>query len=171
MTAGSRTSRLYARILEACIALLIGEIVLVGFAAVVVRYCFSRWLSLYWADELIRYSFIWAVFLVSPLVIRRGAHLDLDLCVHRLPPQIRSWITIGNILVIFAFLLVLIVEGVASVRANLTQQSAALEIPLALVYLAVPVGGVLMLGEYLAILLRAWRDRTTAPRPSAAVSQ
>lgn len=170
-TALAKAGHIYAKGLEVVIAFLLAEIILVGFAAVLVRYLLSSWISLYWADELIRYSFIWAVFLVSPLVIRRGAHLDLDLFVRRLSPRTRSLIALANAAVILAFLIVLIVEGVGSVRNNLTHFSAALQIPLALVYLAVPIGGTLMMGEYIAIIVRMWRGGAVAPTATMLASQ
>ncbi|MFI5340320.1 MAG: TRAP transporter small permease [Candidatus Methylomirabilales bacterium] len=117
---------------------------------------------------MIRYSFIWSVFLVSPLVIRRRANLELAIFVQWLPPRARRGIALINGAVILAFLVVLVVQGVVMVRVNLSQLSSALEISMAWIYLAVPVGGLLMLGEYLGILLQAWRGTPeTSPQPIA----
>ncbi len=169
LTAGSEMQKdfagfvsIYTKALEVVIALLLAEIILVGFAAVVARYLLSSLVSLYWADELIRYSFIWSVLLVSPLVIRRGANLELDIFIRLFPQWIRRVIALVNATVILVFLLVLIVYGVVTVRVNLNHLSAALEISLAWIYLAVPVGGLLMLGEYVVILIGLWRRRTGA---------
>ena len=148
---------IYTKALEIVIGVLLAEMILVGFAAVIARYLLSSLVSLYWADEMIRYSFIWSVFLVSPLVIRRGANLDLDIFVRLFPQRVRWVIALVNAVVILVFLLVLIVHGVVMIRVNLTHLSAALEISLAWVYLAVPIGGLMMLGEYIVILIGLWR--------------
>jgi TRAP-type C4-dicarboxylate transport system permease small subunit len=149
--------RIYTKTLEIMIGLLLAEMIVVGFAAVVARFLLSAYLSLYWAEEVIRYSFIWSVFLVSPLVIRRGANLELDIFVQWLPRQGRRMVTLFNALVILTFLVVLVVQGARMVRVNVEQLSSALEISMAWIYLAVPTGGCLMLGEYAAILARTIR--------------
>jgi TRAP-type C4-dicarboxylate transport system permease small subunit len=149
--------RIYTKTLEILIGCLLAEMIAVGFAAVVARFLLSAYLSLYWAEEVIRYSFIWSVFLVSPFVIRRGAHLELDLFVQRLSPPQRRVVALFNSGVIVAFLVVLIVQGIRMVRVNVEQLSSALEISMAWIYLAVPTGGCLMFGEYVAALVRMVR--------------
>ncbi len=149
--------RIYTKALEIMIGLLLAAMIVVGFAAVVARFLLSEYLSLYWAEEVIRYSFIWSVFLVSPLVIRRGANLELDIFVQWIPPQGRRAVALLNSLLILIFLMVLIVQGIRMVRVNVEQLSSALEISMAWIYLAVPTGGCLMLWEYVAVLIRAIR--------------
>jgi TRAP-type C4-dicarboxylate transport system permease small subunit len=149
--------RIYTKVLEIVIGVLLAEMILVGFAAVVARYLLSSLVSLYWAEEVIRYSFIWSVFLVSPLVIRRGANLELDIFVQWLSHRARRVIALINGGMVLVFLVVLVVQGVVMVRVNLGQLSSALEISMAWIYLAVPVGGLLMVGEYGVIFIRVWR--------------
>lgn len=156
------TARIYTKTLEVLIGVLLTLMIVVGFAAVLARYFLGGLVSLYWAEEVIRYSFIWSVFLVSPLVIRRGAHLELDIFVQWLSPRVRRVIALVNGVVILVFLVVLIVQGVVMVRVNMDQLSSALEISMAWVYLAVPLGGLLMVGEYVVIMIRAWRGSTEA---------
>ena len=157
--------RIYTKGLEILVGGLLAGMIVVGFAAVIARYFLGSWVSLYWAEEVVRYAFIWSVFLVSPLVIRRGAHLELDICVQRLSPRIRRVVGCLNMAVILAFLLILTVQGIVMVRVNVDQLSSALEISMAWIYLAVPVGGVLMLGEYLGMVVSGWRGETeTTPR-------
>jgi TRAP-type C4-dicarboxylate transport system permease small subunit len=162
--------RIYTKTLEVLIGLLLTLMIVVGFAAVVARYLLSSLVSLYWAEEVIRYSFIWSVFLVSPLVIRRGANLELDIFVQWLSPHARRVIVLINGGVILVFLVVLVVQGVVMVRVNLGQLSSALEISMAWIYLAVPVGGLLMVGEYVVILVRAWRGSAVASSETTPVA-
>ncbi|MFI5342342.1 MAG: TRAP transporter small permease [Candidatus Methylomirabilales bacterium] len=162
--------RIYTKVLEIVIGLLLAEMIVVGFAAVVARFLLSEYLSLYWAEEVIRYSFIWSVFLVSPLVIRRGANLELDIFVQWMSPQARRAVALFNSLIILVFLVVLIVQGIRMVRVNVEQLSSALEISMAWIYLAVPTGGCLMLWEYVAILVRVIRgnpEKVPEARPVA----
>ncbi len=157
--------RVYAKILEILIGGLLTLMIGVEFAAVAARYLLADVVSLYWAEEVVRYSFIWTVFLVSPLVIRRGANLELDIFLHGLSPRTRRAINRLNTAVILAFLVVLVFQGAVMVRVNTGQLSSALELPMAWIYLAVPVGGVLMLAEYLAVAVRSFgHEPETAPR-------
>ena len=71
---------------------------------------------------------------------------------------------------VIIFLAVLIVQGAVMVRVNLGQLSSALEISMAWIYLAVPVGGVMMLGEYLGVLRRLWQGRAETTSPAAPVA-
>lgn len=162
--------RAYTKLLEILIGVLFTGMIVVGFAGVIARYLLANYVSLYWAEEVIRYSFLWAVFLVSPLVIRRGANLELDIFILWLPPPMRRVIALCNVVVILAFLLILIVQGIVMVRVNVDQLSSALEFSMAWVYLAVPVGGVLMLGEYLRLLPGIWHGKTTSALDSAVVA-
>lgn len=162
--------RVYTKTLEVLIGALLAIMIVVGFAGVVARYLLAELVSLYWAEEVIRYSFIWAVFLVSPLVIRRGANLELDLCLQWLSPRGRRVVLLANTVVILAFLVILIVQGVVMVRVNHDQLSSALEISMAWIYLAVPVGGVLMLGDYLRVIARVWQGQSEAAPQAAAVA-
>jgi TRAP-type C4-dicarboxylate transport system permease small subunit len=164
--------QIYTRTLElligACLTIMIG----VGFASVIARYFFGNWLSLYWAEEVIRYAFIWSVFLASPLVIRRGANLELDILVQWVAPSTRRAIALFNSLIILAFLAVLIVQGIRMVQVNVAQLSSALEYSMAWVYAAVPTGGVLMAGEYAAVLFRLIRSRAgTSPTAHPVAAQ
>jgi TRAP-type transport system small permease protein len=162
--------RIFSRILEIVIALLLAGMIAVGFAAVVARFLLSEYVSLYWAEEVIRYSFIWSVFLVSPLVIRRGANLELDIFVQWVSPRTRRGIAMVNSAVILLFLGVLIYQGAVMVRVNVSQLSSALEISMAWIYLAVPVGGLLMLGEYLGVVIRLFRHGPETAAPAAPVA-
>ncbi len=149
----------YTKVLEILVGVLLAGMIIVGFAGVIARYVLANYVSLYWAEEVIRYAFIWAVFLVSPLVIRRGANLELDIFIQWLPPSARRFVVVGNAVVIIVFLAILIVQGIIMVRVNGDQLSSALEISMAWVYLAVPVGGALMLCEYLRLFPGIWRGR------------
>ena len=162
--------RVYTKALEILIGALLLGMICVGFAAVVARFLLSDYVSLYWGEEVIRYSFIWSVFLVSPLLIRRGANLELDIFVQWVSPRVRQVISVFNAAVTLIFLAVLIFQGTVMVRVNVGQLSSALEISMAWIYLAVPGGGVLMLWEYLGVLKRLWQGKAETPGPTAPVA-
>ena len=62
-------------VLLASVAVMVGVVS----AQVALRYGFNE--SIDWADEVGRLAFVWAIFLASPLGVRDGAHIGIDLLV------------------------------------------------------------------------------------------
>lgn len=134
------------QVLRKCIyhttaGLFCGILVLLGFAV------FSRYVlndSITWAEEVIRFAFIWMFFLAMGEVSRTGTHLALDLVpslIHGAPKKILSvFIELANI----AFLSVLAYYTWRVAMINMTQKSPALLIPYGYIYMAIPVGSVIM---------------------------
>ena len=87
---------MYTKVLEILIGALLSGMILLGFAAVVARFLLTDYVSPYWAEEVIRYSFIWSVFLAPPLVIRWGANLELDIVAQWVSPRARRVISLFN---------------------------------------------------------------------------
>jgi TRAP-type C4-dicarboxylate transport system permease small subunit len=117
-----------------------------------------------WGEEVTRFAGIWAVFLVSGLTIRRGAHLGVDFLTTRFPARVRARIHLFNGALILGFSALLLVYGLRLSAENLTQYSPALEWSMGLVYLCIPIGAALMLLEGIGVMRRAIAgDR--APEP------
>jgi TRAP-type C4-dicarboxylate transport system permease small subunit len=68
--------------------------VLLLFAMVIIsigvasRYLFDRPIG--WAIEIVEYSLLYIAFLTAPLVLKRGAHVRMDLIFSRLSPGLQS---------------------------------------------------------------------------------
>ena len=118
-------------------------ILLLTFTSVFFRYVLND--SIVWAEEVIRYAFIWMFFLCMPEATRTGAHICLDL----VPSYVRGKIKI--ILSIFieaacnVFLVIVVYYGIKLSQVNMVQTTPALEIPYAYISIALPIGGVLMI--------------------------
>jgi len=74
--------RLLDRLEEALLALLLAAMTLVTFTQVVLRYGFNS--GFLWAQEATGYLFLWLVLLGLGFVLRRGAHIGVDLAVKQL---------------------------------------------------------------------------------------
>lgn len=101
--------------------------------------------SLTWAEEVARYFYVWSVFLSLGCTIRNRTILKVDLLLAQLPKRIRQ--VVENLLelinvVLYAYLAYYSVLVVQNVRLS-GQTSPALEIPMYLVYLIIPIGFVL----------------------------
>jgi TRAP-type C4-dicarboxylate transport system permease small subunit len=152
-------ARIWDRSLEALVATSYAVIIVVGFAQVLFRFLFASPLS--WSEELVRYVFVWSVFLTAAIAFNLNSHISIDFLTAWYPPRLRrvsallSWgCAILAIIVVFVLGMQLIQSP--SVRL---QKSPAMEIPMALPYAAIPVGCVVMLVNILRAAWRTWQGR------------
>jgi TRAP-type transport system small permease protein len=114
----------------------------VVFLQVLFRYLLRQ--PLFWSEELPRYLLIWMSFLAAALAQKHDAHINITLCLAPLSTRARQVLKILTDAVILAFFWVLIYSGglVTSITAH--HRSTALQLPMGLVYAALPVGAILM---------------------------
>ena len=138
--------------------LLVLMVVLVSIS-VTLRYVFST--GLVWSEELVRYAYIWLIFLGSVTAVQQNAHIGLDIFTEALPRSLRRWVyCLGDVLVM-AFLLVQTYYGVVLILKTQGMLSATMRIPMSWVYWIFPLSGVLMLVEMLRQLRRHWTSGGT----------
>ena len=98
-------------------------------------------------DELARYLLIWVGLFGAAYASGKRAHLAIDLLRTRLTGRAVHWhgIFVGVVVLLFA-VLVMVVGGwrLVSLSFLLGQTSAALQVPLGVVYLALPASGALI---------------------------
>jgi len=99
-------------------------------------------------DELARYLMIWVGVLGAAYVSGKKMHVSIDLIPSKLKKenQIKLKMCINILIILFCFG-ALIVGGIRLVYItySLEQYSAALQIPLAIVYLVIPISGALII--------------------------
>jgi TRAP-type transport system small permease protein len=125
-----------------CCALLAVMAGLVG-AQVVARHLAGG--ALHWTEELARHLMIWMLFLGAALALRRGAHLGIDALVERMRPRMQACIRLLVALILVGFALLMVQQGIVLSQRTMGQRSSGLGYPMGYVYLAVPVGGGLLL--------------------------
>jgi C4-dicarboxylate transporter DctQ subunit len=130
---------------------------LATFTNVIARYVFDR--PIPWAEEFSRYSFIWLTFLGATLCTKHGRHVIIDGFVKALPFRAEKALALLADLVVIGLALVMVYYGWI-LCLNATQPMAALRLPQYLVYLSVPVSGVLIflytvrdVGRHLRVVL------------------
>lgn len=124
------------------IGLLSGAIVL--FINIVLRYVFSH--GLHWAEEYVRFSIVWIVFIGSGGVARRYAHLSVSALIDSVGKKTAWKLTTVTYLITIGFVIFLAVFGMRLTleMRQLGQTSPALHMPMWLVYLPIGLGGILM---------------------------
>ena len=99
-------------------------------------------------DELARYLLIWIGLLGASYAAGRQMHLAIDLLPSKLTGRPRLYLGVFTEVCIFLFaLFVLVIGGIRLVALTLIlgQTSAAIQVPLGYVYLALPLSGLLIM--------------------------
>ncbi|WP_419857799.1 TRAP transporter small permease [Candidatus Palauibacter irciniicola] len=115
---------------------------------VLMRYLFA-WPNP-WSEEVSRFCFIWMSMLGASLAVAHRSHFRFDQVTGRLPPRAKKAVETSAAAIVLMFALLLIGTGIALMDLTMGERSAALNLPVALVYAAAPVSGVLMLTHLLA---------------------
>ena len=103
-----------------------------------------------WSEEVSRFCFIWMSLLGASLAVEHRAHFGFDQFTKGLAPRVKSAVGTFANAVVLMFSLLLVATGIGLMDLTLGERSAALNLPIALVYAAVPVSGVLMVIHMLA---------------------
>lgn len=104
---------------------------------------FMRWVlnsSLTWSEELVRYIFIWQIWLGTSVGFRDDKHIKLEIVSSRLKGKSLAVYDIIGTLIVIAFSAFLIYTGMQLVARFISTNylSASLRLPLYLVYLSLP---------------------------------
>lgn len=128
---------------RATVAALLATVFLIVFANVVLRYIFG--FSLSWVEELSRYLMIWSAWLAMGLALREGAHIAIDSLLAALPRDAARMLraVVFSAIVIFAVSLIWLGSNYALFAWG--QKTAVLRLSLGMIYLAIPIGALLLL--------------------------
>jgi TRAP-type C4-dicarboxylate transport system permease small subunit len=131
-------------------ALLLIAVVAMNVAQIVFRYVFVDPLS--WSEETMRYSTVWMVLLAGSSALFRGEHMEISVFDRVRSARVRNAIRLLVLSCIALFCLLLMWEGFRAAIQNMEQRSPAVEIPMVVPYLAIPVGASLMLIKLICLM-------------------
>ena len=119
------------------VIIILAAMALMVFTNVALRFLTDE--SILWVEEVSRYLMIWLTFLGAGLVMRYGGHIGIDTLQDSFPRHavLVRWIVVLLLLGFFGFMV-----WIGSRYAMLTwgQTTPVLQIPVGIVYLAMPVG-------------------------------
>ena len=116
---------------------------LIVLAHIICRYLFR--FPLYFAEEISRYAFIYVIMIGGSVVLRNRAHTRVEYFVNFLPRRGRHLINgLTGLFTVF-FLVYLVYFGIFLAKKTMNIPTAAMNWPWGLIYLAAPIGGILML--------------------------
>jgi len=129
---------------EAIIAVGIFIAAMTLFINVVLRYFFQG--GIVWAEEFARYCIIWITFVGGSVAIRHGAHVSITALLEVVKPRNKKLLMVFSYIVSILFTIFLLIWGMKNTLAvkGINQLTPSMEIPAYLIYLAIPVGGLLM---------------------------
>lgn len=116
-------------------------------------FSFLRTINLTWAQELCIYLFVWMAKFGAAYGVRTGIHVGVDVAVKALPPASRHVVILFALLsgALFTFLVGSLGARFVWHIAQTEQVSADLEVPMWIVYIAVPLGSYLMCFRFLQV--------------------
>jgi TRAP-type C4-dicarboxylate transport system permease small subunit len=126
---------------ETLVGVLMAAMILDIFVQVVFRYGLES--SLSWSEELARYLFVWVIFVGASVAVRRNQHIAMTAIAAALPEPLRSFATALAHVAFIAFLLLLAWACIPLIVNARFTVSSELEIPIAWVYAAAPIGALL----------------------------
>jgi len=109
---------------------------------------FSRYVmvrTFTWYDEIARGCFVWLTFLGAAVGVKRNAHFRLHIVVDRLSPRLRQVTVFLFPLVVIVFASVLIQQGLVFLELGRFQQTPVMGLSKMWIYVAIPIGGALMI--------------------------
>jgi TRAP-type C4-dicarboxylate transport system permease small subunit len=107
-----------------------------------------------WSEEIARYLMVWVAMLAMSSAMKRGQHIGLTFLVERLGPRGQKAIRLFAYLPILGFFAVLFVKGIDMTIFVAPQRSPSADIPMWIPYMAVPMGGFLMVVQTVALIVR-----------------
>lgn len=153
---------MYQNFLEWTVGALLLVIVVLSGVQVFNRYVLESPLT--WTEELARLLLVWAVCLGAAAGIKKGGHLRIDFVYLMTRGVPRKVITLINHAIVFLVALGMAWFGYQFYASTANDYSTSLGYARNMVYLPIPVGGVLIAAFTLA---RAWQDWIAPPEAGA----
>lgn len=125
---------------KAIVTISMGLMVIFIFLQVFTRYVLSDALS--WTEEVSRYLFIWLIFLSIGISFVEKKHISIDVVMDRIPLLAQKVLQQFVYLLMIGLSIFLLIQGIDLVEKmqSFNQKSATLQIPMWIVYAALPTG-------------------------------
>lgn len=139
------------------VLILVGVILSV-MAEVLLRSLFNR--PQKWVMEMSEYALLYITFLSAAVVLRKDGHIVVDLLTSRLNPKTKGLLSVFQYLVISLVSLILFVVGAKTTSDHYMRgiyNPTLLQIPIAYVLVAIPLGGFFLFVQSVIALHSSWR--------------
>lgn len=129
------------------------------FYGVIMRYIFNSPLA--WVEEVARYSIIWGTFLGFGLALKHNQHIQVDILYDRLSKPLQKVLDLLATTISIVFCLIYTYFGFILVESRYTSGMVSLDvgIPMWIVYLILPISGILFLLRFVERLFNILRGK------------
>lgn len=129
------------------------------FYGVVMRYALNDPQA--WVEELARYSIIWGTFLGFGLALRHNQHIQVDILYDKLKPSMKRILDLVATGLSIIFCIIYTYYGFVLVENRFSSGMVSLDIgiPMWVVYLVLPLSGVLFLARFIERLVNILRGK------------
>ncbi|MCL2851874.1 MAG: TRAP transporter small permease [Defluviitaleaceae bacterium] len=127
----------------------------ITFIQVVMRYVFLN--AIPWAEEAVRFMFVWASFIGAAIGIKEKIHIGIDLVTARLPQKAQRVTSTVVYFIIMWLAYYMVTAGWEFTRFTHAQLSPALTIPMSYVHVAIPISGVLIIIYSSIEVFKLWK--------------
>lgn len=142
-----------------CFVALLAMVVVITLQVV----CRLYFTALSWSEELGRYLLVWITFFGASVGFKRGSHMAVTALVELFPPSVRTALRRTSVILCALFFLVMVVYGLRLMQLQHAQTSPSLNIPMSVVYAALPASGTIMLVHSAAMLQQMFQKGSETP--------
>jgi len=126
------------------------------FTQVIARFVFKS--PIFWIEEFAIDLMIWVVFLGSAMAVANRSHTRITFFINLLPDTARRWMDVFTQTICFIFILYISYHSIDNVGATMKNLTTALQIPRGLLYISLPISGVMMGVYFLANIISDIHD-------------
>lgn len=125
-----------------------------------------------WAEELARYLFIWVIYLSISYAIRDDRHIRITAAVSLLPRLGQLICLVASDLIFMAYSVLVVYYGSKIIDRSLElgQISSGLEVPVAVLYGSIVLGGVLNVIRLMQRIQKRFKEKDTLSMSEGAAS-
>ena len=127
---------------------------------IIMRFVFKAPLA--WTDEVAKYTFVWGTMLGCAYLVRTQGHSKvsvLQTSLKKKNPVAASWLKIFVDLMGMVFFIVVLLGGISLTSAGLSTRTPALDFPMYIIYLIMPLSGLIMVLFQTEVLLKDLKER------------
>ncbi|WP_432627857.1 TRAP transporter small permease [Brotaphodocola sp.] len=132
------------RVLGTAMIVLFVLMTVIGTYQIVTRYCFNRPSTV--SEELLTYSFTWMALLASAYVFGKRDHMRMGFLADQISGPARKILEAASDIMTFLLAAVVMLYGGSAItKLTMIQKTASLQVPMAYIYVMVPISGVLIM--------------------------
>ncbi len=129
---------LLRRVVDAVALLLLAYMACAILAQIIGRYFFNY--SIAWSEETATFAQVWLILLGAGIAMRFNQHVGVDVLIRQAPLPVQRLCNGAGLLLGLWFLGVVVVGSLSMLTIGFMIKSPALQIPMAVPYMALPVG-------------------------------